>query len=102
MLPAQVAIVEADNKRLRSDNARKGRALVDLKAELEEAWREVDAERALVDELRRTNALLMADAERRAAEVERDAAEAACEAAVERLERAEASHKRARAVCDRK
>jgi hypothetical protein len=34
--------------------------------------------------------------------VERDAAEAAAEAAVARLERAEASHKRARAVCDRK
>ena len=91
------ALMRTANARLQTENARlqsdsdgmMGRALAKLKAENEEAWREVESEREVSAELRRANALLVAEAEHSAALAARDAA-------VVRLERAEASHKRAR------
>ena len=83
------ARLQTENARLQSDSDGMGRALAKLKAENEEAWGEINAEREVAAALRRANALLVAEAEHSAALAARDAA-------VVRLERAEASHKRAR------
>ena len=83
------ARLQAENTKLKADSDGMARALAKLKVENEEAWREIESEREVSTELRRANALLVAEAEHSAALAARDAP-------VVRLERAEASHKRAR------
>ena len=66
-LQAENARLQTENTKLKADSEGMARALAKLKAENEEAWREIDAEREVAAELRRANALLATEAEHSAA-----------------------------------
>ena len=57
-LQTENARLQTENTKLKADSKGMARALAKVKAEYEEAWREIDAEREVAAELRCANALL--------------------------------------------